>query len=81
MNKKNAPARSYAEVKDLSGAPALFINGKPYFTMMMMAPWYDNEETPQGRKKLQAELEAGIELHCTCDTVYELRDIESRLPL
>jgi len=52
---------------DHNGAPTLVIDGKPRFAMMMMTPWFEHEATAQGQVKLRAEVEAGIELHSTCD--------------
>ena len=63
------------EVRDLNGAPALYVDGKPLFTTMIMAPWHLYESTEQGQVKLRAEAEAGYELHSTCDEL-TLRDFE-----
>ena len=63
------------EVRDLNGAPALFIDGKPFFPTMIMAPWHLFETTEQGQRKLRAEADAGFELHSTCDEL-TLRDFE-----
>ncbi len=64
-----------AEVRDLNGAPAMYIDGKPFFTTMIMAPWQLYESTEQGQVKLRAEAETGYELHSTCDEL-SLRDFE-----
>jgi len=58
-----------AQVKFYNGAPTLFINGEPHFTMMMMTPWWKHEATEQGKVKLLAEVQAGIDLHSTCDNL------------
>lgn len=63
------------EVRDLNGAPALFVDGKPFFTTMIMAPWHLYESTEQGQVKLRAEVESGYDLHSTCDEL-TLRDFE-----